>query len=125
MKISKKRLKKLQRRKQRKAFVPSDTVGETALDYLDDDYYGNEGEDDQLAEDGDAPFDEPMPTLEDLVAQDVESSKFIPIHRPRPTPKEWRREGEHTVVETPQDALSDITKGTYKIKKPSYSIRCQ
>lgn len=117
--MSKNRLKRLQRKKRRKVIKDfNDSIG----NYLDDednyDFYNNDGDiegEGSVDETGDGR----MPTIEELTAPssskseagDDDMMKFIPVHRPRPTPKEWRRPGEHTLLSVPLDALGDISSG--------------
>lgn len=83
---------------------------ESTADYLDDDYASTEGEDaDDSIPQG------PLPTLEELISmtpeEEAKMEMFIPIHRPRPTPKEWLREGEHSPLSIPLEACGNIEKG--------------
>ncbi|VDN99591.1 unnamed protein product [Rodentolepis nana] len=57
----------------------------------------------------------PQPTLDELIAtttrqeeDEKELVNFIPIHRPRPTPKEWIREGEHSSLPLPFESRGSI-----------------
>ncbi|VDK20021.1 unnamed protein product [Taenia asiatica] len=107
VKLSKKRLKKLQRRKRRKVA----SVVESMLDYPEEDYFDEEAEVKEQQEDE---TNEPLPTVEELTAttptDDTQTAKYVPLHRPRPTPKEWRRDGEHTTLSVPETACDSIEK---------------
>lgn len=107
MKLSKKRLKKLQRRKRRKV---ASTVASTS-NCSEEDYFDEDAEVKEQADEA----NEPLPTLEELMAttptDDAQMAKYIPLHRPRPTPLEWRRDGEHTTLPVPDTARGSIEKG--------------
>ncbi|KAL5109345.1 tRNA-splicing endonuclease subunit Sen34 [Taenia crassiceps] len=106
LKLSKKHLKKLQRRKRRKVT----SVVESTLKCPEEDYFDNEAE----AEGQEEETNEPSPALEELMAttptDDAQVIKHTPLHRPRPTPKEWRRDGEHTTLPIPDTARDSIEK---------------
>lgn len=103
--LSKKQIKKNMRRAKRAKFCNRE---ESATDYLDDDYLDNDAGDEEDS-DGSPKSDEgPMPTLEELDpsvvgVDDASMTQFIPLHRPRPTPQEWRRHEEHCPLLLPAD----------------------
>uniref|UniRef100_A0A5K3EY11 tRNA-intron lyase n=1 Tax=Mesocestoides corti TaxID=53468 RepID=A0A5K3EY11_MESCO len=106
--ISKKRLKKSLHRERRKV----SSAMESATDYLDDDYYCDGLE--AVVADEDSQPSENRPTLEELTAstgcKEAEMAKYIPIHRPRPTPQEWKRNGEHRYLIPPEEACASVEK---------------
>ena len=86
---------------------------DSKADYFDNGYSDcDEAEDDN----GIVGPDEHLPTVEELMATSSGNNeegltKLVPIHRPYPTPKEWRREGEHTLLSVPETAQESIEKG--------------
>lgn len=82
-----------------------------STDYLDNDYSSIEGADDSIPQG-------PLPTFDELIStssrheeEEGKIVKFIPIHRPRPTPKEWIREGEHLPLPVPFESRGSIEEG--------------
>ena len=110
VKLSKRRLKKLQRRKRRKAAsIIEPMTGNPDDNYSDCDVEAEEDHEILVP-------DERLPTLEELVAptsgnEEKDVVNYLPVHQPFPTPQEWRRDGEHTFLPIPEVALESIEKG--------------
>ncbi|KAM7532937.1 hypothetical protein Aperf_G00000127231 [Anoplocephala perfoliata] len=110
-KLSKRQQRKLNRRERQKIT----SAVEAASNYVGD---GNSL--DELVAEGKLKNDEStsrgcLPTLEDLtsttaVEDNASLLKYIPLHRPRPTPKEWIREGEHSPLPVPLTVRGNIEK---------------
>ncbi|VDM30648.1 unnamed protein product [Hydatigera taeniaeformis] len=106
VKLSKKRLKKL-RREKRRTVVP---MVESASDYPHVVNFSVEAK----AKEQEYEAIEPLLTVDELMGitstNDSQMVKYIPLHRPRATPQEWRRDGEHTTLFLPDRARDSIEK---------------
>nr|VZH89350.1 unnamed protein product [Spirometra erinaceieuropaei] len=113
VRISKKRLKKLLRRRKRRRTQLEDH----SIDYMDDEssesaFDSPEQQDEEEAVKGEnSLLGTRQPTLDELITDSYASGSqssieqlhaYVPIHRPRPTPREWRRHGEHQQVDVPE-----------------------
>nr|CDS33728.1 protein cysteine N palmitoyltransferase [Hymenolepis microstoma] len=94
--------------KKRKRRKMADSGVESTADYLVDNCSSTEGVDFSIPQD-------PLPTLDKLIStgtkqegEEVGLVNSIPIHRPRPTPKEWMREGEHSSLPLPFESRGSI-----------------
>ncbi|VDM05872.1 unnamed protein product [Schistocephalus solidus] len=107
-----KRLKKLLRRRKRRRTHLEDH----AVDYMDDE--SSEGtlespdqqQDEPVLKKEGSPIAARQPTLDELITESYAGGTqpsteqlhaSVPIHRPRPTPREWRRHGEHQQLDVP------------------------
>ncbi|KAM3178771.1 hypothetical protein ACTXT7_001885 [Hymenolepis weldensis] len=97
---------KKQRRLKRRKTVTSSV--KSPVDCLDNDCSSTEGADDSIPQG-------PLPTFDELIStssrheeEEGKIVKFIPIHRPRPTPKEWIRKGEHSLLPVPFESRGSV-----------------
>lgn len=110
--LSKKQQRKLSRRKRRKTA----SIVEAASNYADNDCSLDKLVAEENPQNEESSTRDRLPTIEELTSTTAAEEdnarllKYIPLHRPRPTPKEWIREEEHSLLPVPLTARGNIEK---------------